>query len=204
MTLTDTAGETVGASSACSGSGWAAPADSSPSATVAEPGGVLAGRSFAAVAIAWGAAAPYRRRLVAAVGRRVAALGASGVDVIVIGRDGSVPGELRAGCRVARADAGPEVMRGILAVLARRGVGPGLLLVVGGEFGGRGGNRGPDAALLVPEAASMAAYNPMSYHNGSVWPHDNALCAAGLMRYGFAAHAQRVAEAVFGAAAHFG
>jgi glycogen debranching enzyme len=53
-------------------------------------------------------------------------------------------------------------------------------------------------------AASMAAYNPMSYHNGSVWPHDNALCAAGLMRYGFTAHAQRVAGAVFGAAAHFG
>ena len=53
-------------------------------------------------------------------------------------------------------------------------------------------------------AASMAAYNPMSYHNGSVWPHDNALCAAGLMRYGFTAHAQRVAEAVFDAAVHFG
>lgn len=50
----------------------------------------------------------------------------------------------------------------------------------------------------------MAAYNPMSYHNGSVWPHDNALCAAGLMRYGFTAHAQRVAEAIFDAAAHFG
>jgi len=53
-------------------------------------------------------------------------------------------------------------------------------------------------------AAPMAAYNPMSYHNGSVWPHDNALCAAGLVRYGFTAHAQRVAEAVVGAAAHFG
>jgi glycogen debranching enzyme len=52
-------------------------------------------------------------------------------------------------------------------------------------------------------AASMAAYNPMSYHNGSVWPHDNALCAAGLMRYGFTVHAQRVAEAVFRAAASF-
>jgi len=26
-------------------------------------------------------------------------------------------------------------------------------------------------------ASSMGAYNPMSYHNGSVWPHDNALCA---------------------------
>ena len=53
-------------------------------------------------------------------------------------------------------------------------------------------------------AASMTAYNPMSYHNGSVWPHDNALCAAGLMRYGFTGHAQRVAEAIFGTAAHFG
>ena len=53
-------------------------------------------------------------------------------------------------------------------------------------------------------ATSMAAYNPMSYHNGSVWPHDNALCAAGLMRYGYTAHAQRVAEAIFDAAAHFG
>ncbi len=42
-------------------------------------------------------------------------------------------------------------------------------------------------------ASSMARYNPMSYHNGSVWPHDNALVAAGLMRYGFVAEAQRVA-----------
>ena len=33
--------------------------------------------------------------------------------------------------------------------------------------------------------ASEARYNPMSYHNGSVWPHDNALIAAGLARYGF-------------------
>ena len=53
-------------------------------------------------------------------------------------------------------------------------------------------------------ASSMTAYNPMSYHNGSVWPHDNALCAAGLMRYGFTGHAQRIAEAVFDAAGHFG
>jgi glycogen debranching enzyme len=33
-------------------------------------------------------------------------------------------------------------------------------------------------------AASAARFNPMSYHNGSVWPHDNALLAAGLARYG--------------------
>src|SRR5256885_6106253 len=53
-------------------------------------------------------------------------------------------------------------------------------------------------------ASSMAAYNPMSYHNGSVWPHDNAICAAGLMRYGFVEPAQRVAEAILDAAEHFG
>jgi glycogen debranching enzyme len=33
-------------------------------------------------------------------------------------------------------------------------------------------------------ATSAARYNPMSYHNGSVWPHDNALLAIGLARYG--------------------
>ncbi|MEO6821669.1 MAG: glycogen debranching N-terminal domain-containing protein, partial [Candidatus Nanopelagicales bacterium] len=41
-------------------------------------------------------------------------------------------------------------------------------------------------------AASMAAYNPVSYHNGSIWPHDNALCAAGLVRYGFMEEAHRL------------
>jgi glycogen debranching enzyme len=34
-------------------------------------------------------------------------------------------------------------------------------------------------------ASTEAAYNPMSYHNGSVWPHDNAIIAAGFGRYGF-------------------
>jgi glycogen debranching enzyme len=53
-------------------------------------------------------------------------------------------------------------------------------------------------------ASSMGAYNPMSYHNGSVWPHDNALCAAGLMRYGFVEQAQRVSDAIIDAAEHFG
>jgi glycogen debranching enzyme len=53
-------------------------------------------------------------------------------------------------------------------------------------------------------ATSMGAYNPMSYHNGSVWPHDNALCAAGLMRYGFVEQAQRVTDAIIDAAEQFG
>lgn len=52
-------------------------------------------------------------------------------------------------------------------------------------------------------ASSMSAYNPMSYHNGSVWPHDSALAAAGLMRYGFVAEAQRLAIGLLEASTHF-
>lgn len=46
-------------------------------------------------------------------------------------------------------------------------------------------------------------YNPMSYHNGSVWPHDNALCALGLRRYGHARAAARICEAMVDAATSF-
>ncbi|MFI7585474.1 glycogen debranching N-terminal domain-containing protein [Spongisporangium articulatum] len=53
-------------------------------------------------------------------------------------------------------------------------------------------------------AASNGAYNPMSYHNGSIWPHDNALCAAGLMRYGFTGQAQRVITGLLDAVSYFG
>ena len=45
-------------------------------------------------------------------------------------------------------------------------------------------------------------YNPMSYHNGSVWPHDNALIAMGFARYGLKAEAARVFEGLFDAATH--
>lgn len=51
---------------------------------------------------------------------------------------------------------------------------------------------------------SMAAYNPVSYHNGSVWPHDNALCAAGLARYGFTDAAHRVIAAQLDVARAYG
>jgi glycogen debranching enzyme len=52
-------------------------------------------------------------------------------------------------------------------------------------------------------ASTMGAYNPMSYHNGSVWPHDNAIIAAGLMHYGFTGQAQRVALGMLHAAQAF-
>ena len=49
-----------------------------------------------------------------------------------------------------------------------------------------------------------AAYNPLSYHNGTVWPHDNSLIAMGLARYGRWPEAQRIVQRMLNAAAHFG
>jgi glycogen debranching enzyme len=51
---------------------------------------------------------------------------------------------------------------------------------------------------------SVHGYNPLSYHCGSVWPHDNAICAAGLMRYGFIAEAHQVMLGMVEASAWFG
>jgi glycogen debranching enzyme len=52
-------------------------------------------------------------------------------------------------------------------------------------------------------ASDQVGFNPIGYHLGSVWPHDNALIAAGLKRYGFAREAGLVAEQVLGASRHF-
>lgn len=46
-------------------------------------------------------------------------------------------------------------------------------------------------------------YDPLSYHCGSVWPHDTAIAAAGLMRYGFVDQATRIAEVIFEMADYF-
>jgi len=48
-------------------------------------------------------------------------------------------------------------------------------------------------------SAKERHYNPMSYHNGSVWPHDNALIAAGCARYGAASHAAQILTVLFDA-----
>ena len=77
----------------------------------------------------------------------------------------------------------------------------------------------PDRARLVVErllapdmfsgwgirtlSSDHIAFNPYSYHNGSVWPHDNGLIAQGMARYGFTAEAARVARAVCEAASFF-
>jgi glycogen debranching enzyme len=65
------------------------------------------------------------------------------------------------------------------------------------------------AALMTPAsysgwgvrtvAATEARYNPMSYHNGSVWPHDNAMIAAGFARYGYRRQAARIFDGLYAA-----
>lgn len=69
------------------------------------------------------------------------------------------------------------------------------------------------ARLMAPEmntgwgirtlSSRHGAYNPYSYQNGSVWPHDNSLIALGFKRYGFAADAATIARGISEAASHF-
>ncbi len=51
-------------------------------------------------------------------------------------------------------------------------------------------------------ATDAPRYNPMSYHNGTVWPHDTALIAYGLSEYGYTAEALQIFQALFDAAMH--
>ena len=52
-------------------------------------------------------------------------------------------------------------------------------------------------------SSDHTAYNPFSYHTGSVWPHDNALIAGGFRRYGHHAEAAKVALGLFDATERF-
>jgi glycogen debranching enzyme len=52
-------------------------------------------------------------------------------------------------------------------------------------------------------AASEGGYNPIEYHNGTVWPHDNSIVAAGLARHGYRDEAARIGVALVEAAAYF-
>jgi glycogen debranching enzyme len=69
------------------------------------------------------------------------------------------------------------------------------------------------ARLLAPDmssgwgirtlSSSHVSYNPYNYQLGAVWPHDNAIIAAGCKRYGFATEAAHIARDISGAASHF-
>ncbi len=91
-------------------------------------------------------------------------------------------------CRVRTSNPGHALFAGIADPTHARRVARGLL---GPAFFSGWGIR--------TVAEGEARYNPMSYQNGSVWPHDNALIAVGLARYGFKEDALRVLEGLFDA-----
>lgn len=94
-------------------------------------------------------------------------------------------------CRVRTSNAGQVLFTGIASSERARKVGHDLLEPA--FFSGWG---------IRTVAHGEARYNPMSYHDGSVWPHDNALIAYGLARYGLKPQLDRVFRALFDAATY--
>jgi glycogen debranching enzyme len=91
-------------------------------------------------------------------------------------------------CRVRSSNAGHCLFAGIAD--PERALRTGRTLLAEDSFSGWG-------IRTIP--TSEARYNPMSYHNGSVWPHDNALIAAGMAQYGYRQGAERILTGLFDA-----
>jgi len=91
-------------------------------------------------------------------------------------------------CRIRSSNAGHLLMTGIVPPERAAKIVAGLMSR--NFFSGWG-------IRTIP--AGEARYNPMAYHNGSVWPHDNALIALGFARYGFKEEAARVFSGLFDA-----
>jgi len=95
-------------------------------------------------------------------------------------------------CRVITSNAGHTLLTGIASSERAARVADTLCRV--GSFSGWG---------IRTVAISAARYNPISYHNGSVWPHDNAMIALGLARYGFKQPVLRILTGLFNAASYW-
>lgn len=95
-------------------------------------------------------------------------------------------------CRVRASNAGQCLFTEIASPDQARRVAEGLLRAE--SFSGWG---------IRTIAEGQSRYNPMAYHNGSVWPHDNALIALGFARYGLTAEVLRVFRGQFEAAMYF-
>jgi glycogen debranching enzyme len=91
-------------------------------------------------------------------------------------------------CRVLASNAGHALFTGV--ALPQRAKTLARLLLGNAFFTGWG---------VRTLASSEVRYNPMSYHNGSVWPHDNALIAMGLAAYGYHQEAAKIFDGVFAA-----
>ena len=102
----------------------------------------------------------------------------------------ALDGDKRA-CRVRTSNAGQVLFSGI--ALQERAAAVTRDLMRPSFFSGWG---------IRTVAREERRYNPMSYHNGSVWPHDNALIAAGFARYGHKSAIDRVFKGLFDAASY--
>jgi glycogen debranching enzyme len=91
-------------------------------------------------------------------------------------------------CRVRSSNAGQALFSGIAAPERAARVAATLMSAEG--FSGWG---------IRTVAEGEPRYNPMSYHNGSVWPHDNGLIAMGFARYGLREPLQKLMTGLFGA-----
>jgi glycogen debranching enzyme len=94
-------------------------------------------------------------------------------------------------CRVRTSNAGQLLLSGMIDAGRARKVADNLLHPR--LFSGWG---------IRTVATDEARYNPMSYHDGSVWPHDNALIALGLSRYGMKSAVERIFTDLFEAASY--
>jgi glycogen debranching enzyme len=94
-------------------------------------------------------------------------------------------------CRVRTSNAGQVLWSGIARADRAKRVAEDLLSA--SFFSGWG---------IRTVARGQPRYNPMSYHDGSIWPHDNSLIAAGMARYGHTDLAERVFEGLFAAASY--
>jgi glycogen debranching enzyme len=91
-------------------------------------------------------------------------------------------------CKVIASNAGHALFSGIVSPERARKVAD--VLMKRDAFSGWG---------VRTLACNQGRYNPMSYHNGSVWPHDNAMIALGMARYGLRAPAMAIFTALFDA-----
>jgi glycogen debranching enzyme len=92
----------------------------------------------------------------------------------------------KAPCRVRTSNAAHTLFTGLPSVDRARRVAAALM--ADSTFAGWG---------VRTVDSTERSYNPMSYHNGSVWPHDNAIAAAGLARYGLGDGVERIFEAMY-------
>ena len=93
---------------------------------------------------------------------------------------------LKQPCRVKTSNAGHSLWTGIAN--RQHGMRTAKTLMTEACFNGWG---------VRTVAATEICFNPMSYHNGSVWPHDNALIAAGMAAYGFKQGALKILSGLF-------